>query len=158
MPSPERLKVAIEILDIWAGAYVQLVTNLANQKSFMAFLRGLDRHAWEVYRGIAEIEPLIGNREREAIRIRCVHWEKESYRRLIPKSIPIDTASARRGYNTEVRAWMKKNNIPSVEVAARRLGVGYDTLKAIMSDKGRGRYGAETLAEVLQKIAHYTSE
>jgi hypothetical protein len=152
MPSPERLDAAIKILDVWAGAYVQLVTNLADQKSFMAFLRGLDRHAWEVYRGIAEIEPIPGNKVRESIRIRCAHWEKESYRRLIPASASVDALSTRKGYRAEVRAWMRRHGISSVREAAKKLAVGYDILKNIMSDQGDTRYSADTLKDVLAKI------
>jgi hypothetical protein len=59
---------------------------------------------------------------------------------------------ARRGYRHEVRAWMKKEGIATVQVAAERLNVGYDILKSIMSDRGNKRYGNDTLAFVLEKI------
>lgn len=156
LPSPERLDIAIRILDIWASAYVQLVVDLADQKSFMAFLRGLERHAWETYRGMAHIEPLPGNKERETISARCIHWQKESYRRLIPANAT-DTSNRaslniRKAYSVEIRAWMTKQGIPSVELAAKRLGVGYGTLKSIMTDKGTPRYSQDTLRTVLEKI------
>jgi hypothetical protein len=62
------------------------------------------------------------------------------------------TGATRRGYKAEVRAYMERSQISTIADAARRLGVGYDTLKSIMSSKGKPRYSKETLQNVLQKI------
>jgi len=48
---------------------------------------------------------------------------------------------------------MKRKELKSVADAAKRLGVGPDTLKSIMSSKGRKRYADDTLADVLRQIS-----
>lgn len=62
------------------------------------------------------------------------------------------TPNARRGYRKEVRQWMESKRLRTVPEAARRLGVGRDTLKSIMSSKGEKRYSDDTLNDVLEKI------
>ena len=62
------------------------------------------------------------------------------------------TSQTRKGYRTEVRDWMKRVNLDTVEQAARKLGVSEATLKSIMSDKGKPRYGKEKLNQVLRVI------
>ncbi len=61
---------------------------------------------------------------------------------------------AGRGYRTEIKAWMKKNDDTRTQVqAARKLGVSLDTLKAIMRGDA-SRYSTGTLNSVLEKIIH----
>ena len=62
------------------------------------------------------------------------------------------TPATRRGYRKEVREWMRMKGLGTIPAAAKRLGVGVDTLKSIMSDKGDKRYGDTTLKAVLEKI------
>jgi hypothetical protein len=74
-----------------------------------------------------------------------------------PESIAEGSKTAqRRGYRTEILAWMKKNGIDTVKQAARRLGVSESTLKSIMSSKGEARYGPDTLSRVLKDIGYGT--
>jgi hypothetical protein len=61
-------------------------------------------------------------------------------------------AEERRGYRTEVRQWMRDKGINTIPDAASRLAVGPDTLKSIMSSKGKRRFSDRTLQEVLKKI------
>ena len=63
-------------------------------------------------------------------------------------------AAARRGYRIEIQKWMKSKGLKTTEEAARSLGVGLFTLKSIMSEKGKKRYGDATLTAVLKKIGH----
>ena len=49
---------------------------------------------------------------------------------------------------------MKKNNISSIEKAAKELGVSVSALKSIMSDRGKPRYCPEKLQLVLMKIGY----
>jgi hypothetical protein len=62
------------------------------------------------------------------------------------------TAVARRGYRAEVHKWMETKGLKTVPEAARRLGVSVDTLKSIMSTRGKKRYGDEKLGHVLEQI------
>jgi hypothetical protein len=148
LPSQERLDYAIALLDAQAGEYVALVRTLEEQECYARFLQYLEREMWKIYSGIAEIEPFGPNPAMASIRARGLHWYKESLRLLIPNQPRKD----RRGYRSEVRAWMKRRTIPSVERAARELGVSESTLKSIMSNRGEKRYGDDTLAAVLKKI------
>ena len=63
-----------------------------------------------------------------------------------------DGASPRRGYRAEVKRWMKDEEIKTIPDAAQRLHVGFDTLKSIMSSRGKRRYGNDTLQAVLKTI------
>ncbi len=47
---------------------------------------------------------------------------------------------------------MLSMEIRTVPEAASRLGFGYDILKSIMSDRGKKRYGDDTLNRVLTQI------
>jgi hypothetical protein len=64
--------------------------------------------------------------------------------------------ASKRGYRTEVRKWMKDNEIETIPRAAECLGVGHDTLKSIMSSRGEKRYSDDTLKDVLTRIRQST--
>ncbi len=96
LPSDDRLRYAIQLLDLRAANYVQLVSDLKSQEAFTKLLLSLRRAAWEEYRGIAEIEPIVGNKELEQIDKRVLHWRKESYKRCIPKEDVTKKYSRRR--------------------------------------------------------------
>ena len=64
------------------------------------------------------------------------------------------TRAPRRGYRSEVRAYMKKHTLRTNAIAARHFGVSVDTLKSIMSTKGERRFSEDTLQGVLAKIGH----
>jgi len=70
LPSQERLDCAIKSMDIWAGAYTGLITNLADQEKYLKVLAGLRLHAWKLYIGMTGIEPLPHNQAWVAIRDR----------------------------------------------------------------------------------------
>jgi hypothetical protein len=59
----------------------------------------------------------------------------------------------RRAYRPEIKAYMKAHDLGTNGMAARHLGVSLDTLKSIMSRKGKPRFSEETLEEVLKKIS-----
>jgi hypothetical protein len=63
----------------------------------------------------------------------------------------------RQAYRPEIKAYMKAHDLGTNEMAARHLGVGLDTLKSIMSGKGKPRFSQETLEEVLKKIGFQRS-
>lgn len=63
-------------------------------------------------------------------------------------------AVTRRGYRSEIRAYMKKKELATNMQAARHFGVGVDTLKSIMSSKGKPRFSEGTLNGVLKKIGY----
>jgi hypothetical protein len=67
---------------------------------------------------------------------------------------PADTPAspARRGYRREMKEYMKKHELATQQIAAKNLGVGLDTLKTIMSNKGKLRCSEETLDRVLKRI------
>ena len=89
----------------------------------------------------------------------CSRLEKEA---LEKSAAPMNSASVandggsgnRKGYKAEVRQWMKRKKVETVDDAAAHLGVSVDVLKSIMSDKGKPRYGKETLESVLKKIGY----
>lgn len=58
----------------------------------------------------------------------------------------------RKSYRTEVQQWMQQKNLETLEQASRRLGISHSTLKSIMSDKGKPRFGQATLERVLREI------
>jgi hypothetical protein len=49
---------------------------------------------------------------------------------------------------------MRSIPLDSQKQAAKRLGISVDVLKSIMSDKGRARYGEDSLKTVLEKIGY----
>jgi hypothetical protein len=60
----------------------------------------------------------------------------------------------RRGYRTEVRRWMGREGVRTIEAAAHRLGTSVSALKSMMSKLGQRRYSEATLARVLEIIGH----
>lgn len=60
----------------------------------------------------------------------------------------------RKGYRLEVREWMQRQGLTTLDQASKKLAVGLCTLKSIMSDKGSPRYSTRTLETVLSKIGH----
>jgi hypothetical protein len=59
-----------------------------------------------------------------------------------------------RGYRDPIRAWMADHQIPSVKIAAKRLGVSESVLKSMMTSKGKIRHSEESLRTVLEKIGY----
>jgi hypothetical protein len=157
LPSRERLKYAIDALDIWAGGYLKLISTLADHEDFVTILRSYERKTWNVYRGDVEIEPFGANPQLAIIQNRCLHWYKASLRQVASKSTPDLTtkpAAKRVGYRKHIRAWMKNEKLESVKAAAKKLAVSESTLKSIMSDKGELRCSEETLGNVLKKTGY----
>jgi len=84
LPSPERLDYALKLLDIRAGAILALVSDLSTQEAFTILLAEFMRRAWEEYAGISGITPMPQNTTWKALQGRVRHWQKESYKQLIP--------------------------------------------------------------------------
>jgi hypothetical protein len=57
-----------------------------------------------------------------------------------------------RGYRQNVREWMARKELKTLEQASSRLGLCKSALKSIMSSKGKPRYCQETLQRVLKEI------
>ena len=60
----------------------------------------------------------------------------------------------RRGYRTEVREWMMREEVRTLAQAAKRLGISLSALKSIMSVRGKPRYSEATLNRILEIIVH----
>jgi hypothetical protein len=52
---------------------------------------------------------------------------------------------------------MKAHSLKTNQMAARHFGVSVDTLKSIMSSKGKARFSQGTLDKVLQEIGYTQS-
>jgi hypothetical protein len=59
-----------------------------------------------------------------------------------------------RGYRQNVREWMARKELKTLEQAAARLRIDVSALKSIMSSRGRLRCGQETLNRVLETIGY----
>jgi hypothetical protein len=85
-------------------------------------------------------------------------WDKfqaEMKRVAEAQAMPITGAKKpRHGYRREIQQWMKRAQLNDLDQARRRLGISVSTLKSIMSDKGKARYGADTLERVLKEIGY----
>lgn len=85
----------------------------------------------------------------------CKKWAK--YQRALADALGKSAQGGkvkRVGYRRHILAWMKRQQVQDRDQAARRLGISMSTLKSIMSDKGRARYGDETLQRVLKTIGY----
>jgi hypothetical protein len=71
---------------------------------------------------------------------------------MVPKAS--GNGATRRGYRSEIRAYMKSNTLRTNQIAARHFGVSVHTLKSMMSSKGKPRFSEDTLKKVLNKIGH----
>lgn len=154
--SPDRMKIALQALDVRANAFLKLVDNIDLQEFFITVLNEIARTAWQEFASFpiekANFESPDARRYRKMITDRTDHWQAEGFRRLMPKTEPMRTRSdPKRGYRAHVRAWMKDNEITTTAAAAKHLGVSIDTLKSVMSSKGRARYSKDTLADILKK-------
>ena len=67
---------------------------------------------------------------------------------------PVVEPERRRGYRTDVRKWMKVEQIPTVAIAAKRIGISQSALKSMMSARGKPRYGEATLTRILGIIGY----
>ncbi|HWB83882.1 MAG TPA: hypothetical protein VG675_07060 [Bryobacteraceae bacterium] len=141
---------AVRLLDLLAAGYLSLVDTLEDQKAYSVLLEWFRRTAIQTATGFsfAQVQFSGSSDLERTLAARVIHWTRESYQRLIPTAQSPD----RRGYRTEVKAWMDREKLGTISEAARALGISESTLKSIMSDRGEPRYGAETLNSVLAKI------
>ena len=150
--TPERLKVVLEMLDIQAAGYLPPVADMESQNAYVKLVGAFGRVAIEEYTGQSSATVWFSGRTtaERLIADRVRHWTTEGYRRLVPLPPPEPTeapiTAPRRGYRTEVRAWMDAEEIATIEEAAKKLAVSLTTLKSIMSDKGEARYGEDHLS------------
>ena len=151
---PARMDFVLKILNIQAEAYLSLVDDMKSQEAFMTLLEEFGHTAFANFTGfpLEAVVSIRGN-ELEIIQQKVSHWVNEGYKRLIPCSPEaIEQPALRRGHRAEVRAWMAARGIKTVAQAAKDLAVSETTLKNIMSDKGKVRYGRDTLEQILEKI------
>ena len=62
------------------------------------------------------------------------------------------TNAPRLGHRAQIRRYMNANGLTTNQMAAQHLGVSVDTLKSIMSSKGKRRFSQGTLDRVLAKV------
>jgi len=65
---------------------------------------------------------------------------------------PAAEPARRCGYRAEVRAWMKREGVLTLDPAAKRLAISLSALKSIMSVRGKRRYSQTTLNRILEII------
>jgi len=92
----------------------------------------------------------------EALATYCALLELQSLEKSV---MPRENASEamtepepRRGYRTEVRQWMAREGVRTVDIAAKRLCISRSALKSIMSKRGKRRYGSAVLTRILASI------
>ena len=131
LENAERLRSASECFDIYAHAFLRLVSDMPSQNAFIALLNEWADFTWFNYAGYG-IEGVLqsGHPDVEMILERARHWKNEGYKRLAAAG---SATAPRRGYRSHVRAWMEKTELKTVSQAAKRLGVSESTLKSIMS-------------------------
>ncbi len=102
---------------------------------------------------VATIERLL-----EASATYCLRLDRRSREGSMvpdPKAAAFFAATTpRRGYRTEVRDWMGREQISKLDRAARRLGISLSALKSMMSTRGKRRYGEAALTRVLGIIGY----
>ena len=157
--SSVRMELVIEILDLRAGSFVNLVSSLDDHGAFRVILWEIARSVWFDFAHFnveAANKATSGRQSRwREITQRCEYWQIEGFRRLVPQVQATEKPIAKRqGYRDHIRSWMKLKNIKTVELAAKHLGVSSSTLKSIMSSVGQVRYSPETLATVLSKTQY----
>lgn len=83
-------------------------------------------------------------------------FEVEAVTRATKGGLPKagENGTTRQGYRSEIKAYMMANGLSTNRIAAQRLGVSVDTLKSIMSSKGKPRFSERTLDDVLKKIGY----
>jgi hypothetical protein len=69
-----------------------------------------------------------------------------------PEGPELKSTTSRRGYRGEVKQWMQRDGIETIEKAAHQLGVSTTTLKSIMYPRMKIRHSGETEDMVLRKI------
>jgi hypothetical protein len=155
-----RMHLALLFLDCYAESYLTFVKDIQSQKSFGRLVTSAWFMSAEVYAGTALEHLFLLPQHYGTIQKRIAYWINEGFKRLASLGTPApETALAaqaglRKGYRAEVRAWMKREGISSVQKAARKLATSESTLKSIMSNKGGVRYSSETLAAILEKIGY----
>ncbi len=129
-----------ESLKTWAASappgWSRLLSDLKNRRTFRVKLDDSIRKSLR--------EAIAGARENANTKLKAT----------VAQEVGATTPSGRHGYQFEVRRWMSSRNLQTVEQAAKQLGVGKDTLKSIMSSKGKMRCSRATLVKVLKDIGH----
>jgi hypothetical protein len=158
----EAQECAVAMFTIHADAYLGMVDDLAYESSFEIVVLHFANQALEQFSGGWPSSMVQAVRPEVFARIRDLMEDKKlaAFQRIADQGDDEDTDEGseaegiptRRGYRAEVRAWMQHHEVPSVREAAKRLAVGYDILKNIMSDQGDVRYSEVTLKDVLTKI------
>jgi hypothetical protein len=113
--SPERLELALKILDVQAEAYLPLVegNDMKSHECFAIFMNTCGEKAFENYAGfpLDRIAWMASEAEVQAIRKRAAHWVNEGYKRIagVPRTDekqepqPQSTADAESGDETPRR-------------------------------------------------------
>jgi lambda repressor-like predicted transcriptional regulator len=154
----------IRVFDIFSERYQTLVTTESDLGSW--YLPKLARLAKRVEfyaeKWLALHERLWPEHSRVALLAsigaclvgRGQYWHAMMMKQLRESPPPGDQRQSERppGCRAEIQAWMKRKGIENLDNAARRLGLSKSALKSIMSDRGKPRYGAETLKRVLDEI------
>jgi hypothetical protein len=148
--TPECSWLEMAKLQIHAEAYLNLVNSRETQDAFALVIAELSRRAWMEFTGVP-MEDWTMPADLAPFREFVAYWTAEGYKRLVALEAEKPTGK-RKGYRTEVRAWMKRNGIKTIPEAGKVLAISDSTLKSIMSDEGNARYGEDTLKRVLGQI------
>jgi hypothetical protein len=172
--SEPRLKESLKLLDIHCKNYLPLVVDIDSEKAYANIVKDyVLPQVWDYFGGweggflIDMVPPTPSfaapgviplQLQRDRLQNRAQHWVVEGYKRLDLIARNKDATAGqhiveRRGYRTEVYAWMKRKNIETIAIASKRLAVSQSTLKSIMSSRGKARYGSKTLRRVLDEIS-----
>jgi hypothetical protein len=98
---------------------------------------------------VATIERLLG-----ASATYCLRLDRKSREGSVTPDEKAPATTPRRGYRTEVRHWMTREEISNLDLAAKRLGISLSALKSMMSKRGKRRYGDAALTRVLGVIGY----
>jgi mRNA-degrading endonuclease RelE of RelBE toxin-antitoxin system len=165
--SNARLQYCFELLNITAEEFLALVVDIESHAAFTTVMANFTSRAFVHFSGIPidsipathpfaprPLPPLIEDRDKFSDKLR--DFIADGYRRLASLKEPKSESGnrVRRGFRREIQNWIKAKGLANLEQTARKLGVSRSVLKSIMSDKGKPRYGPDTLERVLKEIGY----
>jgi len=89
----ERLRILLACFDVYAKAFLRLISDIQLQNGFMALLDAWAGLTWLQYAGYP-IDPRSSNPDVEALRSKAEHWKNEGYLRLATSETQIKKSSA----------------------------------------------------------------
>ena len=136
------------------------------RKALPEFLDDLGHHVWfdkhpdpGAYHASEQFKKTLEKESRDWKGWRAVHEGLKEVAELPEPSREIGGPAIHvkpdhRGYAKQIWQWIEREDLETVECAARRLHLSKSALKSMMSSKGKPRYSQETLDRVLREINH----